>query len=192
MKYFSALLLIIIGVWVLNSFNIHSNIVARIVGTESTFHAYSFRRSSLGGGIGASIFTFSPIISIPLRFAYGFISPPPVPSLSNITGNYYWMGTIPWFLCTPFLLWSIFHAFKRHSSQLLSLKIVVIFFAAFFLVAQLVVFSELHGLGGRLVGVVLIIYGIENYPRPIKNVTSYMVIIGIFFTLCYLGIKIFL
>ena len=88
------------------------------------YELYSLTRSDTfhGGGILSSIFTYSPIISIPLRFLFSFASPPPVPNFSMIFGNINWFGTIIWFFLSPYLLGPFMIYIIKKDENLLRLK----------------------------------------------------------------------
>ena len=158
------------------------------------YELYSSHRSNilLGGGILSSIFSYPPIISIPLRFLFSFVSPPPVPNFNMIFENLNWFGTIVWFFLSPYLLWAIYDIYKGKRQIQLEHKIIAIFFIVTFFSGIAIAFSEVHSLAGRLIGVLLIFYGIENWSVRLKSVFSFISLFGIYLTCSYLVVKIFL
>jgi len=193
-RSFIILMLFVLLIAGASSFEIQSDILLSINRIPEYYESYSKWRSNEqhGGGIGSYLFTLPVSLSIPARLIYGQISPPPVPTLKNITFNYYWMGTIIWYFCIPTLIGTVATGLKSKSYDLFSLKVTIIFFLTFMLVAQTIAFSELHGLGGRLLGVVVIVYGLEKQSKSIYSTASYMFIIALFLALSYLSVKYFL
>ena len=176
------------------SFGIYTNFLNSIIKVPEYYTSYSMWRANAqhGGGISSYLFTLPFTISIPARILYAQISPPPVPTLTNITYNYYWMGTIVWFLSIPVFVRTVINGIKSHSNELLPLKMVIMFFLTFMLAAQSIAFSELHALGGRLLGIILIVYGLEKQPKPFSIIASRMVLIAVFLVFSYATIKLFL
>ena len=109
--------------------------------------------------------------------------------LKNISYNLYWMGTIFWFFCLPVLIKTVVKGLKLKSNVWIPLTMAVVFFLTFMITAQVIAFSELHGLGGRLLGVVLIVYGLDSQFEPIGPMVSKMFYLAIFLGLSYILIK---
>jgi hypothetical protein len=158
------------------------------------YDMYTASRSDAlhGGGIGSTIFTYSPIISIPLRLFYSFFSPPPIPNFNYIFSNYNWFGTIPWFFVSPFLFWTLKDIYKERNRQFMGIRIAGLFFIFIFISGQVISFSDLHTLAGRLIGILLIIYGIENWSVNLISVFSFLSVFGLYLTFFYLVVKIIL
>ena len=158
------------------------------------YELYSLTRSDTfhGGGILSSIFTYSPIISIPLRFLFSFASPPPVPNFSMIFGNINWFGTIIWFFLSPYLFWALYDIYNKKRREYIEIKIIAIFFIIIFFSGIAIAFSEEHALAGRLLGVLLLFYGLENWSVSFKSVFSFLSLFGMYLTCLYLTVKIFL
>ena len=97
------------------------------------YELYSSHRSNilLGGGILSSIFTYPPIISIPLRFLFSFVSPPPVPNFNMIFENLIGLALLYGFL-SPYLLWAIYDIYKGKDKYNLSINNRYLFYSYFF------------------------------------------------------------
>ena len=90
------------------------------------------------------------------------------------------------------LFWALYDIFKKKRQGCIEHKIIAIFFIIIFFSGIAISFSEEHALAGRLVGILLIIYGIENWSVSLKSVFSFLSLFGIYLTFSYLVIKIFL
>jgi len=181
----------ICSIGIITYFNVYSDISSGFNEIPELYSLYSNWRANIhhGGGIGSYIFTLPTYISIPLRIVYGQVSPPPIPMLKNISYNLYWMGTIFWFFCLPVLIKTVVKGLKLKSNVWIPLTMAVVFFLTFMITAQVIAFSELHGLGGRLLGVVLIVYGLDSQFEPIGPMVSKMFYLAIFLGLSYILIK---
>jgi len=191
-RYLSILLFTISSLFIMQT--VLPNLVIYFDKLTWYYELYSLSRSDIhhGGGILSSIFTYPPIISIPLRFLFSFVSPPPVPNFNMIFENINWFGTIIWFFLSPYLFWALYDIYKKKRQGCIEHKIIAIFFIIIFFSGIAIAFSEEHALAGRLVGILLIFYGIENWSVRLKSVFSFLSLFGMYLTFSYLVVKIFL
>jgi hypothetical protein len=153
------------------------------------FERYTERRGEESQGLGSGIFRLPLIFSIPMRIAYGFIYPPPIPS-PFILDNFRWFGTLFWIFCLPFLFWSINRAFCEGRNQYsFFLQATSICFVSIFLIVNITTVTEGHQMTYIPFGLILIFYGIENSSFSIKKHLPLMLSAGILSIISYILLK---
>jgi hypothetical protein len=103
-------------------------------------------------GFSSFIFSQPLILQIPLKLIYANIAPLPIPTLSIITQNIRWVGTLFWLINLPFLINLILK--KRNKKN--SLKFLLLVFIMLFLSINLSTFTETHQMLYYPFGIILI------------------------------------
>tara|TARA_B100001250_G_scaffold414603_1_gene454442 strand:- start:2078 stop:3199 length:1122 start_codon:yes stop_codon:yes gene_type:complete len=103
---------------------------------------------------GFSFFIFSQplILQIPLKLIYANIAPLPIPTLSIITQNIRWVGTLFWLLNLPFLI----NLILKQRNKKNSLEFLLLVFIVLFLSINLSTFTETHQMLYYPFGIILI------------------------------------
>jgi len=154
------------------------------------FSNYLNRRGNYSEkGIGSFIFRLPVVLNIPIRLLYASLSP--FPSLTHLSYNIRWLGTIPWFISVPILLRSLVFALKTKEKSYLPIKFLSIAFITYYVVINVVSFTETQQMMYVPLGVLLIFYGIENQKTSLKSIYSIngMIILFVLLYIMYFILK---
>jgi len=153
------------------------------------YNYYVNYQSSSSSGVGASLFKLNSWISIPARLVYGSVYPPPIPQ-TFFSSNIRWLGTVPWFLFFGVLINICYLTIRKNFLYSFNLKVLVYSFLTFYLVINLISFTETQQLMYFPFAIVIILYGIEKNWEKTKSLINVNFLIGLFFTLLYAGLKV--
>jgi hypothetical protein len=186
------LLIFVVFVGLIKSDLFHKNVNASVAEMGDQYSHYVERRGRYSEkGIGSSLFRLPALVGFPARLAYACVAPPPVPT-TFLTYNIRWIGTIPWFLCLPILISTIFCAIRSRGGKFIALKTLAASFVTYYVIINLISFTETQQMMYIPFGVLLIMYGLENQTRPLRSSISGMILAGILLTAVYVGLKLVL
>jgi hypothetical protein len=186
------LLMFVVFIGLSKSNLFHRNVNMSVAEMGDQYSSYAKRRASYSEkGIGSSLFRLPALVGFPARLAYASVTPPPIPT-TFLTYNIRWIGTIPWFLCLPILMRTIFYAMRSRGREFIALKALAASFITYYMVINLISFTETQQMMYIPYGVLLIMYGLENQTRSLHSSISGMILVGILLTAVYVGMKLVL
>ena len=193
LKTCSMLLLIFVVFFGLsNSDLFHENVNMSVAEMGYQYSWYVNRQANYSEkGVGSSLFRLPVLVGFPARLAYASVSPPPIPT-TFLTYNIRWISTIPWFLCLPILIRTIFYAMRSRGREFIALKALAASFVTYYMVINLISFTETQQIMYIPFGVLLIMYGLENQTKSLRSSAFVMILIGIMLSASYGGLKLVL